>query len=237
MSEYNNEVYQSQNQLTFNEYMSKVFTILGIGLAITTASALIFSLTYVNIYYALGNAFFGLVIGLAIAELVVAIVFSARLNKLSKKTCWCLYIAYSVLTGFSLSGILITYTASSVWICFAITTVMFISMAMIGHNTKVDLTRFSGYIAPALIALIIATLLNVFLFRGAFMQWVITYVGILLFLFLIAYDMQMLRNYYSSSFTDDEMADKLMIMAAFQLYLDFINLFIRIIQIFGKRRD
>ena len=237
MSEYNNEVYRNENQLTFNEYMSKVFMILAVGLAITTASALVFSLTYVNIYYALGDAFFGLVIGLAVAELVVAIIFSARLRKLSKGACWCLYIAYSVLTGFSLSGILLTYTASSVWICFAITAVMFVSMAVIGHTTKVDLTRFSGYIVPGLVALIIATILNALFFRGVYLQWIITYIGILMFLFLIAYDMQMLRNYYSAGFTDEEMNDKLMIMAAFQLYLDFINLFIRILRIFGKRRD
>ncbi len=237
MSEYNNEVYRSEDQLTFNEYMSKVFVIMAIGLAITTASALIFSLTYVNIYYALGDAFFGLVIGLAIAEIAVAIAFSAGLRKFSKTVCWCLYITYSALTGFSLSGILITYTASSVWICFAITSVMFVSMAIIGHTTKADLTRFSGYIVPALITLIVATVLNALFFREAFLQWVITYVGILLFLFLIAYDMQMLRNYYASGFSDEEMGGKLMIMAAFQLYLDFINLFIRIIQLFGKKRN
>ena len=237
MSEFNHELYRNEDQLTFNEYMSRVFVILGIGLAITTASALIFSLTYVNIYYALGDAFFGLVIGLAIAEIAVAIIFSSRLRKLSKGACWCLYIAYSVLTGFSMSGVLITYTASSVWICFAITCVMSVSMAIIGHTTKADLTRFSGYIVPALIALIAATLINAFIFKGVYLQWAITYIGILLFLFLIAYDMQMLRNYYAASFTEEGMAEKLMIMAAFQLYLDFINLFIRIIQLFGKKRN
>ena len=229
--------YTAQNELTFNEYLSRVFMTVGIGLGITTVTAFLFSMFYRDLYYMLGDAFVVLIIGLAIAELVVAIIFSARLNKMSKQTAWTLYIAYSVLTGVSLTGIITAYTSASVWICFAITGVMFVCMTLIGHNTRVDLSRFSGLVVPALIALIGATLINVFLFRSDFMQWVITYAGILIFLFLIAYDMQMLRSYYNAGFNDNEMFDKLMIMGAFQLYLDFINLFIRILRIFGKRND
>lgn len=235
MSEYN--AYQNNNELTFNEYLSKVFITLALGLGITTLTSLIFTMFYERMAVALGGLFFYGVIGVCIAEIVIAIVMGARLQKMAKSTMWALYIVYSILTGISLSGIIGMYTAASVWIAFAVTTIMFISMAIIGQTTKVDLSRFSGLIMPGLIGLIVATLVNVFFFRSDFFQWIITYVGVVMFLFLIAYDMQMLRNYYNGSFADEEMGEKLMIMAAFQLYLDFINLFIRILRLFGKRSN
>ena len=138
MSEYN--AYQN-NELTFNEYLSKVFITLALGLGITTFTSLIFTMFYERLAVALGPVFFYGVIGVCIAEVVIAIVMSARLSKMAKSTMWGLYIAYSVLTGISLSGIIGMYTAASVWICFAITAIMFVSMAIIGQTTKVDLSR------------------------------------------------------------------------------------------------
>ena len=114
---------------------------------------------------------------------------------------------------------------------------MFVSMALIWHTTKVDLSKFSGLIAPALISIIIATILNALIFKSNFFSWIITYTGLVVFLGLDAYDMRMLRNYYYEGVSDANMLDKIMIFGAFQLYLDFINLFIRILRIIGKRNS
>lgn len=235
MSEYN--TYTSNNEMTFNEYIVKVSSIMTIGLGITTIVAFLISHFFEAMVNAMGEAILIAIILAAVAEIVIAIVLGTRLSKLSKKTAWILYIAYSVLTGISLSGIFMAYTAASIWVCFGVTAIMFASMALIGHNTKVDMTKFSGLIRPALIAIILATILNAIIFKSDFLSWIITYVGIVVFLGLVAYDMQMLRNYYNAGFNNSEMAEKLMIMGAFQLYLDFINLFIRILSLFGKRKD
>ena len=235
MSEYN--TYTSNNEMTFNEYLAKVFSIMTIGLGITTVVAFLVSHFFEAMFYALGDAFLIAILVAAVAEIIIAIVLGTRLTKLSKKACWILYIVYSVLTGISLSGIFMAYTTASVWVCFGVTALMFGCMALIGHNTKVDLTKFTSLIRPALIAIIVATILNALIFKSDFLSWIITYVGIILFLGLIAYDMQMLRNYYNVGFNNEEMGEKLMIMGAFQLYLDFINLFIRILSLFGKKKS
>lgn len=235
MSEYN--TYTNNNELTFNEYIVKVSSIMTVGLGITTIVAFLVSHFFTALSNTMGAAFLIAIIVAAVAEIIIAIVLGTSLTKLSKRTAWILYIVYSVLTGVSLSGIFMQYTTGSVWLCFGVTAIMFASMALIGHNTKVDMTKFSGLIRPGLIALIVATILNALIFRNDFISWIITYVGIVMFLGLIAYDMQMLRNYYNAGFNDSEMAEKLMIMGAFQLYLDFINLFIRILRLFGKRNS
>lgn len=235
MSEYN--AYTNNNELTFNEYIVKVCSIMTIGLGITTVVAFLVSHFFEAMSNALGGAFLAVIIVAAIAEIIIAIVLGTSLTKLSKQTAWVLYIVYSILTGVSLSGIFMEYTTGSVWLCFGVTAIMFASMAIIGHNTKVDMTKFSGLIRPGLIALIVATILNFLIFRSDFISWALTYIGIIMFLGLVAYDMQMLRNYYNAGFNNSEMSEKLMIMGAFQLYLDFINLFIRILRLFGKRRS
>lgn len=230
MSERN---YTGSYGLTFNEYISRVFGTIAIGLAITTVTSLLFTMLYSQI----GASLFYIALGSCLLELGVAIYFSARLRSMSKQSAWVCFIVYAVLTGISLTGILLEYTYTSIAVSFGVTTIMFISMAVVGHTTKVDLTKFSGLLLPALIAIILATVLNAFIFRNSMLSWIITYLGIIIFLGLIAYDMQMLRNLYMEGIQDSELGEKLMIMGAFQLYLDFINLFIRIVQIFGKRRD
>lgn len=236
MSNYNS-VYENQNQLTFNEFLTKVYSIVAIGVATSAFVAYIVSLFLEKIYIALGDALFIAIIIFAVAEIVVALVLSAKLRKLSKKAAWILYIVYSILTGLSLSFIFIEYTSTSIWLAFIVTAIMFVSMALIGHTTKVDLSKFSGLIAPALISIIIATILNALIFKSNFFSWIITYAGIVVFLGLVAYDMRMLRNYYYEGISDANMLDKIMIFGAFQLYLDFINLFIRILRIIGKRNS
>ena len=237
MSEYNN-YYTGNSGLTFNEYLSKVFSVVAIGVGITAITSFIISkfflMTLISKY---GEAFFTLSFILLIAELGISIFFGLRLNKMAKSTAWLCYIVYSFSMGISLSTVLYAYTETSVWLVFMVTTLMFITMSALGHNAKTDLSKFSGLIVPGLIFIIIMSILNVIFFKNQMIQWLINYAGIILFLFLIAYDMQKLRDLYQVSFQDEEMGEKMMIYGAFQLYLDFINLFLRLLELLGKRRD
>ena len=237
MSEYNN-YYTGNSGLTFNEYLSKVFSVVAIGVGITAITSFIISkfflMTLISKY---GEAFFTLSFILLIAELGISIFFGLRLNKMAKSTAWLCYIVYSFSMGISLSTVLYAYTETSVWLVFMVTTLMFITMSALGHNAKTDLSKFSGLIVPGLIFIIIMLILNVIFFKNQMIKWLINYAGIILFLFLIAYDMQKLRDLYQVSFQDEEMGEKMMIYGAFQLYLDFINLFLRLLELLGKRRD
>ena len=205
MSEYNNNYYSQNNGLTFSQYLSKVFSIVGVGVGITAVVSFVISRFMETILARFAGVFTGVVLGAIVLELVLAIYFAARLKKMSKGAAWFCYILYSVLTGITLSLTLYYYTDTSIF--------------------------------PALIGLVLMSLLNVFFFRNDVIQWIINYAGIIIFLFLIAYDMQRLRDLYQQSFEDGELGEKLMIYGAFQLYLDFINLFIRLLEILGKKKD
>ncbi len=236
MSEYNN-YYTQNNGLTFSQYLSKVFSTVGVGVGITAVVSFVISRFMEQIYTRFAGIFSAVLIASIVVELGLAIFFAARLNKMKKGTAWFCYILYSVLTGISLSTILYYYTDSSVFVAFGASCIMFVVMALIGQNSKVDLSKFSGIVFPALLALIIVSLLNVFFFKNQYIQWALNYLGVIIFLFLIAYDMQKLRSFYDQSFGDNELGEKLMIYGAFQLYLDFINLFIRLLEILGKKKD
>ncbi len=236
MSEYNN-YYTQNNGLTFSQYLSKVFSTVGVGVGITAVVSFAISRFMEQIYTRFAGIFSAVLIASIVVELGLAIFFAARLNKMKKGTAWFCYILYSVLTGISLSTILYYYTDSSVFVAFGASCIMFVVMALIGQNSKADLSKFSGIVFPALLALIIVSLLNVFFFKNQYIQWALNYLGVIIFLFLIAYDMQKLRSFYDQSFGDNELGEKLMIYGAFQLYLDFINLFIRLLEILGKKKD
>ena len=237
MSEYTNS-YSTNNGLTFNEYLRKVFSTVAIGVGITAIISFGISHFFMDTILAnYGGTFTTLALGCMIAEFAVAIFFAARLNKMSKSAAWVCYILYSVFTGISLSFVLYAYTETSVWVTFIVSCVMFATLSIIGNNTKTDLSKFSGIIVPGLLAIVIISILNVIFFKNDMIQWLVNYVGIALFLFLIAYDMQKLRDLYAVGFRDPEMGEKYMIYGAFQLYLDFINLFIRLLQIFGRSKS
>ena len=234
MFDYSN-TYSANNGLTFNSYLRKVFSIIGIGLGITAIISFVISNYLMEVLlYKLGYGIIMLSVVSMIGEFVIAIIFGIRLTKMSKQTAWTCYILYSILTGISLSFVLYTFTATSVWITFLVTCVMFVTLSIIGHSTNIDLSKFSGIIVPGLLAIIIISFINLFFFKNQMVQWVVNYIGIILFLFLIAYDMQKLRNLYNAGLQDSSINDALMIYGAFQLYLDFINLFLRLLQIFGN---
>lgn len=219
--------------LTFRDYLTKVFTSLGLGLAISTVSAFLF-ISLGIMYTSFGTS---LMMVSIFVELGVAFFFGARLTKMSKATAWTCYIMYSIMTGISLSAIISMYSYGSVVFAFGATTILFVCMSIIGHTTKLDLTKFSTLLLAGLISLIVMSLLNSFIFRSARLDYSLMLIGVLIFLGLIAYDVQKLRYYYDLGQYDVQMQEKIMIYGAFGLYLDFINLFIRILEIFGRRKD
>ena len=223
--------------LTFSDYLNKTFVTLGAGLAISTIIAFLVSNNIYYIIYSLGSIASFVMIAVIVGELGVAIFFGSRLMSMSKSTAWGCYIVYAILTGLSLSTIFAAYDLGSIVFALASTCILFVCMAVIGRTTKVDFSNFRTLFSTGLIAMIIMSLLNGLLFHLYFIDLIMMYLGVIIFLGLIAYDIQKLRDIYSSSFTNSEMGEKMMIYGAFELYLDFINLFIRILQIFGRRRN
>lgn len=226
--------YRNQNSL--QNYFSKTFSTVAVGVAISALVAFIASKLLPIMFIRMPGVSTVLVLGMVIAELGIAFYFSLNLMKMSRQTAWVCYVLYSVVTGFSFATIIMTYTTASVTLAFVSTAIMFACMSFIGHTSNIDYTRIYSLFLPAIIAGFVVTLLNAFIIHSAWINMTIVYIGLILFLVITAADVQKLKQYYFASQNDSELSDKLMILGAFQLYLDFANLFIRIIQIFGKRR-
>ena len=172
--------------------------------------------------------------GLAIAELALVIGLSAAINRLSLTTATLMFILYSVINGALLSYIFILYTASSISTVFFITAGTFAAMAIVGYTTKTDLSSLGKILLMALIGLIIATVVNIFVKSSGF-DMIISYVGVLIFVGLTAYDSQKIKQMLLQAPDAGEGAQKIALLGALSLYLDFINLFIYLLRIFGKR--
>lgn len=172
--------------------------------------------------------------GMIIAEFALVIGVSAAINRLSLTTATLMFILYSVINGALLSYIFLRYTASSVATVFFITAGTFGAMALVGYTTKTDLTSIGKYLFMALIGLIIATVVNVFIKSEGF-TYILSYIGVLIFVGLTAYDSQKIKQMLIQAPDAGESAQKLALLGALTLYLDFINLFIYLLRIFGKR--
>lgn len=172
--------------------------------------------------------------GMIIAELALVIGVSAAINRLSLTTATLMFILYSVINGALFSSIFLIYTASSIATVFFITAGTFGVMALIGYTTKTDLTSIGKYLFMALIGLIIATLVNMFIKSEGF-TYILSYIGVLIFVGLTAYDSQKIKQMLLQAPDAGEGAQKLALLGALTLYLDFINLFIYLLRIFGRR--
>ena len=166
-----------------------------------------------------------------IAELVLAIILSVRITKMKQTTAKILYLGYSALTGLTLSGIFLIYTASSLTFVFLITAIIFGAFSIIGKTTKLDLSKWYVYLFVALLAIIILEVVNVFLLNDT-LNIVLAIITILVFCAYTAYDVQMAMN---NEFLAE--CENKGIYIAFQLFLDFINLFLKLLRLFGKSRD
>lgn len=174
--------------------------------------------------------------GILIAELGLVMYMSARINRISFTTATLLFIAYSVLNGVTMSILFMVYTLSSIATTFFVTAGTFGAMALFGYVTKKDLTRIGSLCIMGVIGLIIASVVNLFL-QNSMMDMIISYVGVLLFVGLTAYDSQKIKQLLGGDDIEvNERTQKIALMGALTLYLDFINLFIYLLRILGDRK-
>ncbi len=169
------------------------------------------------------------------AELVLVVVLSAAVAKLSPAIAGLLFFGYAVLNGVTLSILLMLYTRSSIAITFGITACTFGIMTLFGYTTQRDLTRLGSLLIMALIGMVIASVVNLFFMNPA-VYWITTYVGILIFIGLVAYDTQKFKQMSLGLGEDGQTAQKASILGALRLYLDFINLFLLLLRILGRRK-
>ena len=216
----------------FPVLMRKVYVWMSLALVITGFTAYGVATSPGIMQLVLGNrlVFFGL----AVAELALVITVSAAINRLSLTTATMMFILYSVLNGALLSSIFLVYTASSISTVFFITAGTFAAMAAVGYTTKTDLTSMGKYLLMALIGLIIATIVNAFV-KSTGLDYALSYVGVLIFVGLTAYDSQKIKLMLEQAPDASETGQKMALLGALTLYLDFINLFLYLLRIFGKR--
>ena len=214
------------------EYMLKVYNLMSAALGISGIVALVTSSSP-----ALMNLIFGTPLSwvVMLAPLGFVIFFSAKLHSMSAaKAKNCLWI-FSGLMGLSLSTILIAYTGASVIRVFFITASVFGSMSLYGYTTKKDLTGFGSFLMMGLFGIIIASIVNIFLQSSA-LHFAVSIIGVLVFVGLTAYDTQKIKRMYYQASGNSELISKMAVMCALNLYMDFINLFLMLLRLFGDRR-
>ena len=174
---------------------------------------------------------------LVIAEVGLVMAISAMINKMSAALATALFVAYSALNGITLGFIFIAYTMESIALTFFITAGTFGAMAVIGMVTKIDLSKMGSILMMAMIGLIIASIVNIFM-HSSTLYWICTYAGVLIFTGLTAYDVQNIKRLCLETEGEGfEVKRKVAILGALSLYLDFINLMLYLLRIFGNRRD
>ena len=213
--------------------MRKVYVWMALALAITgiTAFGVANSPGVMSAIYSNQIVFWGLII----AELVLVFAISGAINRLSLTTATLLFVLYSVINGVVLSSIFLIYTMTSIASVFFITAGTFAVMAFIGYTTKTDLTSLGKILMMALIGLIIASLVNVFFIKSTGFDLIVSYAGVLIFVGLTVYDSQKIKRMLEMAPDASEASQKLALVGALSLYLDFINLFIYLLRILGKR--
>ena len=221
--------------LAFPALMRKVYVWMTLALVITgiTAYGVASSPGIITAIVTNRVLFWGLIIG----ELALVWGVTAAINRLSLATATMLFVLYSVLNGATLSVIFLAYTMSSIASVFFITAGTFAVMAFIGYVTTTDLTSLAKILFMALIGIIIATVVNVFFVKSGTLNLIISYIGVLVFVGLTAYDSQKIKRMLIMADDMDEGAQKLALLGSLTLYLDFINLFLYLLRIFGSSKD
>ena len=212
-----------------NSILSDAFKWLAIGLLVCFGTSYICSIEEVfEVIFGVG---IGAVIVFVVLELVCAFALTLFIKKLSPTVAKVLYLAYTALTGISFSGIFLVYTGESIAMVFLMTGLIFGAFAWVGKNSKMDLSKWGTYLFIALIAIIIVEIINIFIGSSG-LQMAICLVAILVFAGYTAYDVK-----FALEKAKDMNTENAGIFCAFQLFLDFINLFIRLLELFGKSRD
>lgn len=219
--------------LAMPDLMRKVYVWMALALALTGVTAFGIAASPTLMLTIISNKviFYGSMIG----EIALVWYISARLQKLSLSTATMLFILYSILNGVTMSVIFLAFTFSSIAKVFFITAGTFGVMAVIGYTTKTDLSKFGKILLMGLIGIIIASVVNIFLKSNGF-DMIVSYIGVLLFTGLTAYDVQAIKKLLMTQSDMSEGAQKLALIGALNLYLDFINLFLYLLRILGDRK-
>ncbi len=226
-----------QNTLTvegLNSFLSKVFMWMFAGLLVTgiTAYMVVNSQVILNLIFSNNFTFYGLII----VEIALVIILSRNALKYSYATTIALFMLYSFVNGLTMSAYLLAYTGSTVFTAFFITSAMFAVMAFYGYVTKTDLSPFRTFLFLGVVGIIIASIVNIFLASGA-LSYIISLVGVVIFAGLTAYDMQKMKSLYAYSVNSGgTLEGNIAVTGALTLYLDFINMFIFVLRLVGRRR-
>ena len=216
-----------------NTFLSRVYGWMTLALVISGVTAFLAATNETIIRLTIGNGFGFLI--LAVAELALVWWLTASIHKISSGAAFFAFILYSVLNGVTLSSVFLVYKIESIFMVFFISAGMFAAMAVYGTVTKSSLSSFGKYFAMALVGIIIASLVN-FLLRSPMLDWFLSIITVVIFTGLTAYDAQKMLA-VSNNASDDEVFKKASVIGALELYLDFINIFLAMLRLFGRRRD
>ena len=228
MDNQNNQPVSYSQEATFSTFMQRVYQWMAMGLALT---GLISFLTLQSMGLLKFLVHGGLWV-FFLAELGIVFWLSARIQKISAQAAALGFFVYATLNGITISTLLLVYTAASISLTFFITAMTFAGVSLYGWATQQDLTSVGSFCFMALIGLIIATVVNMF-FYSTMTNLIISYFGVAIFIGLTAYDTQRLKMIHR---TMSDAPEQLAIFGALMLYLDFINMFLFLIRIFGRRR-
>ena len=234
-------VIQIEDADSSRKFIASVFLWMFVALGVSAAFAYIFSTTPALLEVLFSVTLTGIhPTGVAFlcmfAPLLFVLTMRFGINRISYPVLTILFLAYSAITGISLTIILITFTASSVLGVFLTTSVVFGVMAIAGYTTKTDLTKFGSILIMLLVGIIVASVLNFLLLHDSGLSMLINYIGVAIFVGLTAYHVQKLKRIGAGLEYGEASSKKLALMGGLTLYLDFINLFIRLLLIFGRRR-
>ena len=228
-------VVRPRTEVIVNEFVRSVYNWMGIGLALTGFVAFYISRSPALVRLIFGNPI--LLIAFIVVYFGLVIFLSGRINRISSVTATSLFVLYSALTGVLLASVFLVYTTESIASTFFICAGTFVGCSIYGWTTKKDLTSWSGFLMMGLIGVIIAILVNMFIQSSA-MSMIIGCIGVIVFVGLTAYDTQKIKNMALTqpAGLDGGIIRKGAILGALSLYLDFINLFLMLLRIFGQRR-
>ena len=234
MDNYVKNVSEISESSILNKVMARVFMLMTLALGVTGAASyfimanenlMMTLLSNINIFYVLCGA-----------ELLLVFILSMTINKISFNAALIMFALYSIVNGVTLAPLLFMFTEESVVSTFLITAGTFGAMALFGYTTKSNLSGIGKILMMALIGLIIASIVNIFL-NSSGLGMILNYAGVLIFVGLTAYDTQKVKAYIQEAIENDSVSiPKLAVISALTLYLDFINLFIRLLSILGKRK-
>ena len=231
--------YENYTNEDSNKFLSKVYVWMFIGLMLTAVAsyAIMSSSSLQNVFY--GNT--AILFGLLIFQLILVIVLSWAIKSLSPSVAMLIFIFYSVLSGITLTPVIWSYTEASVFVAFLIAAGMFIGMSLVGYFIKKDLSGVGRFLIMALIGLILASIVNMILYMispttASVMTFFLSIAGVLIFAGLTAYDTQKIKKIGASVDHGEPFTQNLVIVCALTLYLDFINMFLYLLRLFGNRR-